>query len=63
MYSIVATISIIVKTIINIILIPLTSNIVGLKIILWGNDLLGKLLYHYFNLSWLLQQTLHHRSV
>ena len=63
MYSIVSTISIIVKTIINIILIPLTSNIVELKIIFFGNDLLGKLLYHYFNLSWLLQQTLHHHSV
>ena len=63
MYSIVATISIIVKTTINIILIPLTSNIVELKMIFWGNDLQGKLLYHFFNLSWLLQQTLHHHSV
>ena len=41
MFIIVATISIIVKTIINIILSPLISNIMELKIISSGNDMSG----------------------
>ena len=42
MYIIVATISIIVKTIINIVLGPLISNIVGFQIIKSCNDMPGK---------------------
>ena len=42
MYIIVATISIIVKMIINIVFAPLISNIMELKIMISGNGMLGQ---------------------